>query len=167
MKVTTVSVRVSKMFSDGNYGHQQTEVSYTAEVGDGEDPEQVTIVLMARATAQVRVQLGESETLNIRRAVNPQPRVCGYCQIALLDWDNYSHKACEEQKRAERDVARAAQNEEWNRQRESEEALAVIGAQPLNMHDSGEVLDGSDLSEQEVEWIADDVAFTKRSGVIR
>jgi hypothetical protein len=106
--VTTISVKVEKMFSDGNYGHQSAEVSYTAEVEDGVDVLDATNMLLARATAHVRVQLGESETLNIRRAVNPRPRLCNHCVLPLGDWDNHQHKACEEEQRAERDRKRAA-----------------------------------------------------------
>jgi hypothetical protein len=145
VKVTTISVKVAKMFSDGNYGHQECEVSYTAEVGEHEDSEMVAVVLAARATAQVRVQLGESETLNIRRAVNPRPRVCGHCQQALGDWDQYSHKACEEEQRAERDEVRAQQLR--NRQ------AVEDGRARWNADGEIEWLDGSDLSEQEVEWL--------------
>jgi hypothetical protein len=117
MKVTVVSVRVQKMFSDGNYGHQSAEVSYTAELLDGEDVERATVGLMATATSHVRVELGESETLNIRRAVNPRPHVCNYCEQPLDDWETYSHKACEEQARLERD-----------RRREEERAAQTVGA---------------------------------------
>lgn len=140
MKVTSVSVRVQKMFSDGNYGHQSAEVSYTAEVGENEDQEQVTVVLLARATAQVRVQLGESETLNIRRAINPKPRLCNYCNAPLGDWDHSYHKACDAFVTAERDRKRAEQNAEW-------------AARQNAALDEEERADGSDLSEQEVEWL--------------
>ncbi len=109
MRVTTVSVSVNKMFSDGNYGHQSAQASYTVELENGDDPEACMSVLLARASAQVAVELGHSETLNIRRAVHPRPHVCNYCEQPLADWESYSHKACEDGKRAERDAARLAE----------------------------------------------------------
>ena len=53
-------------------------------------------------------QLGQSESLNLRRAIHPRPRLCNYCHQPLADDDRmYMHVECDEKMQAERSAQRA------------------------------------------------------------
>lgn len=111
MKVTTVSVEVKKMLSDGDYGHESAQASFTVEVdaSDG-DPTGVMAVLMESAPAVCANQLAASESLTVRRKIKAPRRVCNECHLELDDdIRGYLHPACEEIARNNRDAERARQ----------------------------------------------------------
>ena len=117
MNLIGVTVEVKKMLSDGDYGHEAAQVSYTAELEDGDIEDDVTAELLQRARAHCREELQRSESLNIRRKINTKPRICNACGLELDDEIRmYLHPACDERLRAERAALR-----DGNRERELEE----------------------------------------------
>ncbi len=107
MKVTTISVEHEKRVSNGDYGSEMFKVRLDAET-DGY-PDEDMQVLLARARDMVRAELRRSENITVRRSVNPRPHVCNHCAQPLDDWETYTHQACEEKARAERDARREAE----------------------------------------------------------
>lgn len=110
MKITQLSVEFKKTVSDRDYGNETVAVQMTVDVDEADgDPTGVAAVLLDRARQQVMVELGRSESLNLRRAINPPPRLCSRCHDPLPDEiRSYLHPECDQADRADRERAREA-----------------------------------------------------------
>lgn len=113
MRITQVMVEFEKRVNDGNYGSEVGTAQYVAQVEDGEDPDDVIQQLLVRGRARVVGELKESETLTVRRALNPPKRMCSECGEPLGDDDGYLHPACEATVRDRRQQERAAQSAQY------------------------------------------------------
>jgi len=95
-------VEFEKRVNDGDYGSEKATAQYVALIDDGEDPDDVVRQLVNRGRDRVIGELRSSETLAVRRRLNPPKRICGECGEELGDEDSYEHDACREKRRAER-----------------------------------------------------------------
>jgi len=119
MRVSQVMVEFEKRVNDGNYGSEKAAAQYVVVLDEGDDPDDVVRQVIARARGQAIAELKDSESLSVRRALNPPKRICGECGEPLGDGDSYQHEACAEKIRAEREAVYA------RRQAEREAELAA------------------------------------------
>lgn len=112
MRVSQVTVDFEKRVNDGNYGSEKASAQYVVVLDDGDDPDEVVRQVIARARGQAIAELKDSETLSVRRALNPPKRICGECGEPLGDEDSYQHAICAEKIRAERDAVYARRQAE-------------------------------------------------------
>lgn len=139
MRVTQVMVDLEKRVNDGNYGSEKATVQYVALVEDGEDPDAVIRELISRGRARVIGELSASESLSVRRALNPPQRVCPACGQPLADDDDYEHEACAGLRRGREEQVRQEQRARWAaEQAEREAAHALAAPSPAAVWDDEE-----------------------------
>ncbi len=114
MRVSQVMVEFEKRVNDGNYGSEKATAQYVVLLDEGEDPDDVVRQVITRARGQAIAELKDSESLTVRRALNPPKRLCGHCGEALGDEDSGYHDACLVEYKAERDRERAEQRAKWD-----------------------------------------------------
>ena len=98
MRVSQVTVDFKKTVSDGNYGNETANVQYVVLVDEGEDPDQVVREVIQRARGRAIEELSGSESISVRRALNPPKRVCAGCGNELGDEESYRCIACEQER---------------------------------------------------------------------
>jgi hypothetical protein len=130
LKVTHVMVELEKMLSDGNYGRERAVVQFAADLDEGDDAQQVTTLLLSQARHRFEHELGRSESVTVRRAIHPKPRLCEECKKPLTDEEDYEHAACTEVRRErarQDDEARRLRYAEERQQRQAEYELVTAG----------------------------------------
>jgi hypothetical protein len=114
-----------KTVSDQNYGHESAELSLEYDVPPGEDHAEYGQVLLAQVRHLVHAELTRSPSIAVRRALNPAPRLCSECELALADEEGYIHAGCDEERQARRKREDEERQAKWNAERV---AAALAGA---------------------------------------
>jgi len=132
MRVTQISVELEKRVSDGDYGSERSQATLTAWIEPTEDSLECLDQLMAQARVQVEADLRASKNLKVRRAVNPERRLCSECKRPLADSEDYEHEACgeirkERRAREEEERRERYRLEREERQRELEKLPVAVG----------------------------------------
>lgn len=107
MKITQATVDFKKTVSDGNYGNETANVQYVVQIDDGEDPEEVVRQVITRARGRAIAELNGSESISVRRALNPPKRLCSECGEDLGDDESFAHEGCREKRRQRQERALA------------------------------------------------------------
>lgn len=152
MRVSQVTVDFKKTVSDGNYGNETANVQYVVLLDEGEDADQVVREVITRARGRAMAELGGSESLSVRRALNPPKRLCSECGEELGDEDSGYHDPCYEVYKARRKAedeerrARYAAEEEDRRARwATENSRSLVGVTAAQESDE----DHSQLDEDD------------------
>jgi hypothetical protein len=150
MRVTRISVAIEKRANDGDYGSERSQAELSADLEPGDDAIDCLQALMMQARTRIMADLGESPNLRVRRALVRELRRCSRCHEPLSDAESYTHQACDEADRAERDERRAKQNAEWESRRaqQAEDLVAdEMGVEDEEPEDDAD--DGSGPDENE------------------
>jgi len=124
VRVTQISIELEKRVNDADYGSEKAIVGLTAALEPGDDPVLALSALQEQARGRVEQDLRRSVNLEVRRRMNPKPRLCGECQEPLPDDETrYLHPACDQLQRERHQREREEREAHWR----AEQARELLG----------------------------------------